>query len=108
MKHIRIISAAILTVGLAAPARGQFLPDGLSPFEQASRSDLIVVGKVTGMEAEPVLAKPVRGADKAAHMIATIRIDENLLGANGLTHLRVGFVSQNPRPAQDPNVKIFT
>ena len=110
MRHMRIVAlcAFALTLALAAPAQSQFVPDGLSPFEQTSVADLIVVGKVTDIESQPVLASPAKGAPKVGHLVATIRIEENLLAARGLTHVRVGFVPETPSPARDPNVPIFT
>jgi hypothetical protein len=93
MRRIPIIglSVAILTLALATSARSQVVQDGLSPIEQTVMADIVVVGKVTGMEPQTVLAERWRGDDKVGHLVATIRIEESLLGAKGLTHIRVGF-----------------
>lgn len=110
MKRMRFVGFGVFTLSLAlvAPAHCQFELNGLSPFEQASVADLIVVGRVTDIESQPVLAAASKGAAKLDHLVATIRIDQNLLGARGLTHVRVGFVPETPSPARDPNVPVFT
>jgi hypothetical protein len=104
MLHVRIIGLSVVLLALVAPVHSQFVPAGLSPFEQASRADLIVVGKVTDIESQPVVAAPVKGAGKVGHIVASIHIEENLLGAKGLTHVRVGFVPEIPALARDPAV----
>jgi hypothetical protein len=110
MRRIRIIGlgAFMVVLGLTAPAASQFTSDGLSPFEQAAQSDLIVVGRVTDIETEPALIETVKGGCKVGHMVGTVRIGENLFGVRGLTHVRVGFVPEVPAPARDPAVKAFT
>lgn len=60
--------------------------------ERAAAADLIVIGKVTAIEDKPVMAK--RSADdgeKVEHRIALIQITDRLLGAKGLTHIRLGY-----------------
>jgi hypothetical protein len=96
--HIIGLGAMVLSLSLASPARSQFVPDGWSAFQQTAAADLIVIGKVTDIEPQSVLAERTKGADKVDHLVATIRIEENLLGAKGLTHLRVAFVPGLPPP----------
>jgi hypothetical protein len=105
--HFIGVGALALLFCAAACARAQFEPDGLSAFEQAAASDVIVIGKVTDIESEPVLAERARGTGKVLHLIATIRVEENLLGAKGLTHIRVAFVPELRPPLRDPGVKVL-
>jgi hypothetical protein len=92
--HLIGIGALALSISLAARARAQFEPDGLSAIEQAAAADVIVIGKVTEIEPGPVLAEGAKGTGKILHLVATIRVEENLLGAKGVTHVRVAFVPE--------------
>jgi hypothetical protein len=105
--HLLGLGVMVLSLALVARAHSQNELEGLSAFEQTAAADLIVIGKVTNIEPEPVLAEGPRGTCKALHLVATIRVEENLFGAKGLTHVRVAFVPELPAPARDPNVKIF-
>jgi hypothetical protein len=96
------VSALMLALAFTAAAHGQFERDGLSPFEQASMADLIILGKVTDLETQPVIVERSKGADKVGHLVAAIHVEENLFGAKGLTHVRVGFVPEIPSPARNP------
>jgi hypothetical protein len=109
MARFHLIGLGVFTLlhSLAARACAQFEPVGLSAFEQAAAADVIVTGKVTDIERDPILVERTNRTAKVLHLVATIRVDENLLGAKGLTHLRVAFVSETPAPARDPNVKIY-
>jgi len=112
MKAIRdvrlgVFSAAIL-LAMQSSGRAQFELEGLSPTDQTLRADIIVVGKVTAIEPNAVLVERRPGADKVAHMVATIRIDESLLGAKGLTHVRVGFVPEIGTVYPNAQFKVFT
>lgn len=72
-----------------------------SPVVQAIQSDLIVVGTITGFESDLVTLEPADASGKPSHAIATIRIEEGLYGAAGLTHVRVAFVPEvNYAPRQ--------
>jgi hypothetical protein len=105
--HLFGFVVVALSLSLAARARSQVEPEGLSAFEQTAAADLIVIGKVTDIEPEPVLIASPGGTGKALHLVATIRVEENLSGAKGLTHVRVAFVPELPAPTRNPAVKIF-
>jgi hypothetical protein len=105
--HFIGLAALALSLFLADGARAQFEPDGLSPFEQASAADVIVMGKVIDIEPEPVLADSTKGKDKTLHLVATVRVEQKLLGATGVTHLRVAFAPDLPAPGRNPAVKQF-
>lgn len=107
MRRIHLVALGVMALSPAAPARAQFVPEGLSPFQQVSAADLVVTGKVTDIEPEPVLVERVKGGEKVLHLVATLRVEEKLLGAGGLTHVRVAFVPELPEPTPDPAVPIF-
>jgi hypothetical protein len=63
------------------------------PVERALGVPVVVVGKVTSIEADTVEAIPYPGApNKVAYRIAVVKIEAALAGAAGTTHLKVGFV----------------
>jgi hypothetical protein len=68
--------------------------------QRVAQANTIVVGKVEKIEEKTVSAPRVPGAkDKAEYQIAVIKIDDAILAAKGLTHVRVGFV---PPPMGGP------
>jgi hypothetical protein len=68
-----------------------------APLQQASQADIVVVGKVVDVEPDMVMAEQYVGGGKVGHMVVNVRIQESLLGAKGLTHIRVGYVPSNQR-----------
>jgi len=44
-----------------------------------------------GFEPDLIMAEQYPGSGKVAHMVAIVKIEESLLGAQGITHVRVGF-----------------
>jgi hypothetical protein len=100
--HLIGLTAMALALWLAAPARCQFVADGLSAFEQTAAADVIVIGKVTALEPEPVFIERSNATKKLLHLVATIRVEERLLGGKGLTHVRVAFVPEIPTPLPNP------
>jgi hypothetical protein len=105
--HFVGVGALALSLCVTARAQAQFEPDGLSAFEQAASADIIVIGKVTEIEPEPILADGAKGKDKLLHLVATIRVEENLQGAKGVTHVRVAFVPELRAPRRNPAVKVL-
>jgi hypothetical protein len=101
MKHLRLAGSLALML-LSLPAFGQAEPKVavIAPQPIAQRvatSDAVVVGKVTSIEEKPVAALPFPGsARKAEYQIAVVKIEDPILGAKGLTHLRIGFVPAQP------------
>jgi hypothetical protein len=77
---------------LAAPLSARIIePPPVS--DRVAASAAIVTGKITAIERRTVKAK-----DGTEYRIAVVKIDEGLLGAWGLTHVKVGFV---PTPYHD-------
>jgi hypothetical protein len=90
----RTFVAAVLLLALAAPVRADRMPPLTSPIERALRMPVVVVGKVASIEKETTEAPLFPGAlEKVPHRIALVKIETNLAGAAGITHIRVGFVT---------------
>jgi hypothetical protein len=68
--------------------------------DRVALAECIVVGKVIELEDKTVSAVSVAGAtEKTEYQVAVVKIDQALLGAADLTHLRVGFIK--PQPVRD-------
>lgn len=61
--------------------------------ERVARNDLVVVGTVVEVEEDAVEIDPYRYGYKSWYQVARVKIDDNLFGASGLTHVRVAFVN---------------
>jgi hypothetical protein len=60
--------------------------------DRVARATTIVTGKVTSIDEKTVSAEPFPGVkDKVDYIIAVVKIDDAILGAKGLTHVKVGF-----------------
>jgi hypothetical protein len=64
--------------------------------DRVAGASAIVIGKVTTIEEKTVQARPNPAAQPVEYQIAVIKIDEAILGAKGLTHIRVGFIPAPP------------
>src|SRR5207302_1210112 len=77
---------ALLTVLVSVPA---IWAGALAPppplMARLPRADAIVVGKVVSFEEKPIKA------DGTEYRIAVVKIEDALLGAKGLTHVKVGI-----------------
>jgi hypothetical protein len=71
---------------LAGPALGgSVLPPG---------TDIVIVGKVVDVDRDEVEVAPFRGAQKERmlkYKVATLQIEDRVLGAGGITRIRIGF-----------------
>jgi hypothetical protein len=84
-----LLSAATAAAGPMAPA------PHLS--QRVAVADTIVTGKVVSIEEKTVQALPHVGApEKAEYQVAVVKVDDPILKAKGLTHVRVGFLPNNP------------
>lgn len=105
----RIVLAALALVVVAAPARADRIAPIAHPVERALRAPVVVVGKVTAIEKDTVDAPLYPGAtNKVPHKIAVVKIGTGLIGADNLTHLKIGFVPPNPnlrRGPENPDLK---
>jgi hypothetical protein len=79
----------------AGPAVAVRIGQDAPIYERVSTSDAVVIGKVTGMEKDPVDARANPEApQKTKYTVASLKIEKALVGAKGLTDLRVGFIKQ--------------
>jgi len=87
-----LLAATLALLGLSSPAEAVAVR--LVPLpERVAMANIIVVGKVTAIEEKTVPAHQFPGAkENADFTIAVVEIKDALLGAKGLTHLKVGFV----------------
>lgn len=100
MNRIRLVVAALTVILMGqvgmAEAKALRIAAPPKPAMQAVQADVIVLGKVTEIEKETVEATPFKGApkeQKVAYKIAVLKIEDPMIGARGLTQLRVGFIA---------------
>ena len=65
-----------------------------TPSQLSLQTAVVFVGRVVDVEKDIVFVSPYRGApkeQKVEYKIATVRIEESLIGGKGLTQFRVGF-----------------
>ena len=70
----------------------------LGPADFAIQAEVVVIGKVVDVDKVTVDATRYRGApkdQKTTYKIATVKIEEPLIGGRGLTQYRVGFPSED-------------
>jgi hypothetical protein len=101
----RLLFAGLAVLAAVVPLHGKAVR--LVPLpERVAVADLIIVGKVTSIEEKAVQAKPYPNAlNTVEYKIAVVKIDQALVGAKGLTHVRVAFqppvvqpLPPNPKP----------
>ncbi len=95
--HRTPLFAVAAVLGLAPAVLAQGATARLvifSPLPQrVATSDAVVTGKVTTFEEKTVSAAPTAGAtNKVEYQVAVIKVADDLLGAKGLTHVKVGVV----------------
>ncbi|MBX9579167.1 MAG: hypothetical protein K2X87_02575 [Gemmataceae bacterium] len=91
---MRRFLGVLFAAGLAAaPADAKLVAAPKPPAQRAVTADAVVVGTVTSVEPAEVEAAPYPGAEeKVKFKVAVVKVTDDLAGAGGLTHLRVGFV----------------
>jgi hypothetical protein len=102
MQPMRRFLGVLLAAGLAAaPAHARLVAAPKPPAQRAVTADAVVVGTVTAVEPAEVEAAPYPGAEeKVKFKVAVVKVKDDLAGADGRTHLRVGFVPPvGPPPA---------
>ena len=91
-----VLTAAVLGHAGLAEAKALLIALPPKPAMQAVQADVVVIGKVIEIEKDTVDASPYKGApkeQKVAFKIAVLKIEDPLVGARGLTQLRVGFLA---------------
>src|SRR4051812_32739446 len=106
---LRLSLVALAIVVIAVPASADRMAPIARPVERALRTPVVVVGKVTAIEKDPIDAPPYPGAtNKVAYKIAVVKVETNLAGAANTTHLKVGFVPAGAggrRGPENPDLK---
>jgi hypothetical protein len=96
MRRFMTISVCLLTLGLLftpsyAKALRIAVPNLNTP-QKAIKAEVIVVGKVVEVEKDTVEASLYPGQpNKVAFQVGTIKINDTIQGAKGLTQIRVGW-----------------
>jgi hypothetical protein len=107
MPRFLLVASALFIFAL--PARADRMAPIAKPTERALRSPVVVVGKVTAIEKDPVDEALYPGApQKVPHKIAVVKVETNLVGAENVTHLKVGFVPAGAggrRGPENPDLK---
>jgi len=89
---LRSLLVAVALVALALLARADRMAPIAKPAERALRCPVIVTGKVTAIEKDTVEASSYPGAaNKLVYTIAVVKVETALAGADGVTHIKVGF-----------------
>jgi len=92
---VRYFAPAIAIALLAGPAFALRVAGPLTPLQRTFQADAVVVGKVTAIEDDLVEAPAEKGSEqKLAYKIAVVKVDSALVGAAGLTHVKIGFVPE--------------
>lgn len=95
------LAAAVAALALATPVEAKRAIRIFTPIEKLIRADAVVVGKVTAIEKDAVLAEPFPGVkEKQTYKVGVIKVENGLVGAANVTHVKVAFT---PPPPADPN-----
>ncbi|MCE9562564.1 MAG: hypothetical protein K8U57_10985 [Planctomycetes bacterium] len=102
---LRVAALVVAVVGTAEIAAAKLMIAPSPPARRAIMADITLVGKVTGIEKEPVMAlPPYAGAkDKVAFQIATVKVETGLIGAEKLKEIKIGTILP---PKVDPKAPI--
>lgn len=70
-----------------------------TPAQRATQASYVIVGKIVEVEKESLAAEPYPyAAGTSDYKMVTVKIGERLLGASGITQVRVGFAPMNLGP----------
>src|SRR5262249_42224087 len=96
---LALAATALFAIPAAAQTKAVLTP-GTQPITmRAMYSEVVVVGKVTEIEKDAVEGPAYANApkdQKLTYKVAIVKIDDPLIGAKGLTQLRVGFPADAP------------
>src|SRR5947207_2802786 len=85
--------AGLLCLVLVQAAQALRIMNVPSAPQRLAQADVVVVGKVTAVEDKNVMAELSPGnKEKAEFRVVVVKIAEALVGAKGLTHVKVGYV----------------
>lgn len=102
--HLPIWTVALFGLGLTAtPSPALSMAPPAPPAKRPFLVPIVVVGTVDSIETDTVQAEPFPNAPKpVAFRVAVVKINKNLKGGDGLTHIRVGFIPPPPPPPPQP------
>jgi hypothetical protein len=103
-----VVGLAVLgTYSPAQVATDRKIAVRISPLpERVALAETIVTGKVTAIEDKKVEARQFPGAkDKVEFTIAVVKIEDALLNAKGITHVKIGFVEPQAAPGGGPGIR---
>jgi len=84
---------AVVAALIPSAASGEIaIPVAASSKQKAMQADVVVVGKVAGIDKETVDLEPFPGQPKVPHTVANIKIETALLGAKNVTHIKLAYV----------------
>lgn len=85
-----LFAAAVLALAVTPAVALRVAMPNLTTAQKAVQADAVVVGKVTEIEKEEVEVTPYQGAtDKVKMKVAAIKIEDGLIGAKNVTHVKV-------------------
>jgi hypothetical protein len=89
--NVFALAASVLCIQAAAARAMMIAPPPLA--NRVAVADCVVIGKVTSLEEKTVAARPFPGNNvRQPYRVAVITIKDRLVGAKGLTAVRVGFI----------------
>jgi hypothetical protein len=105
--------AGLLVLTSTAPALVIMMPPAGA--HRVPAVDCVIVGKVTSIEAKPVMATRFPGdMQKGEFTVAVVKVEEGIYGAKGMTSIRVAFPTPlpevpgpGPRPIVRPPIRRF-
>jgi hypothetical protein len=92
------VFASLCLAGLSAPSVARAVAIRIMPGpQQFAQADIVIVGKVLGIEDQDVAAPPFAGAtNKVNYRIAVVKVSEQLKGNKVKDTIRVGFIPGGP------------
>lgn len=88
---IALVAATSLTLPLTARGLKRIVPATAAPSTAAPFANVIVVGKVVKLETDMEEHPQFPGQAKVPYRVAEVKIEQTMLGAKGLTKVRIGF-----------------
>lgn len=89
MKRIAWWSVPVCLIAFVPAVSAKRVAAPPSPVQRALQAEVVVAGKVTSIEKEPVEVES--GGQKTSYKVAVIKIESALVGAANTTHIKVGF-----------------
>ena len=98
MRRFFLVASAVVLAAANAPALRVAVIAPLPTAQKVVAADAVVVGKVTSVEKETVDLEAYPGGPKVAHTVAVLKVEDALVGAKNVTHIKV----VSPKPGEQP------